>query len=77
MDTVDTARRLIAFASEAMPDEIEVKDFPVTNDDEEMWLREFGVHEPLPASGADYDRRTALCARQDRLGSRPIRHPSS
>lgn len=45
MDPVDTARRLIAFASEAMPDEIEVKDFPVTNDDEEMWLREFGVHE--------------------------------
>lgn len=45
MDPVDIARRLIAFASKAEPYEIGIEDFPVTDNDEEMWLREFGVHE--------------------------------
>ncbi|RZF64708.1 hypothetical protein EWE75_09965 [Sphingomonas populi] len=45
MDPVDVARRLIAFASEAELDEIEVEDFPVTDNEDELWLRIFGVHE--------------------------------
>ncbi len=44
MDPVDIARRLITFASEAKPDEIEVSDFRVTDDDEEMLLRQYDVH---------------------------------
>lgn len=62
MDPVHIARRLIAFASETELDEIEVEAFPVTQDDEEMWLQEFGVYERYrrPAQTMIEELREAL-----------------
>lgn len=45
MHPVDIARRLIAFAAEAEPHEIEVDDFSLADNQDQTLLREFGRHE--------------------------------
>lgn len=64
MDPVDIARRLIAFAAEAEPDELEVEDFPLTDNQEGMLLREFSTEERYrhPAQAMVEELREALAA---------------
>lgn len=62
MNPVDIARRLIAFAAEAEPHEIEVDDFPLTGNQTEMLVREFGMEERYqrPAQTIIEELRKAL-----------------
>lgn len=62
MDPVNIARRLLAFAAEAELFELEVEDFTPTENQELVWLSEFGIQERYrrPANMMIEELREAL-----------------